>query len=49
MEVFIYLIGSPDCEDLKKNICGKVIFGVPEIGGFRGVVTFKKAEMAKNP
>ena len=31
MGVFIYLMRSPDCEDL---ICRKDIFGVPEIGGF---------------
>jgi hypothetical protein len=46
MGVFIYLMGSLDCEDLK-NICGKVIFGVPEIGVLGTWMTFKKAEMAK--
>ena len=34
-----------------KNVCGKVIFGVPEIPPLLGVLgawmTFKKAEMAK--
>ena len=30
-----------------KNICEKVIFGVPEIGGLGAWMTFKKAEMAK--
>ena len=37
MGVFKYLMGSPDCKDLKKNICGKVFFWVPELGGFGGV------------
>ena len=50
MRVFIYLMGSPECEDLK-NICRKIIFGVPEIPPLLGVLgawmTFKKAEMAK--
>ena len=51
MRVFIYLMGSPDCEDLKIYIWGKVIFGVPEMPPLLGVLgawmTFKKAEMAK--
>ena len=50
MRVFIYLMGSPDCKDLK-NICGKVTFEVPEIPPVLGVLgawmNFKKAEMAK--
>ena len=44
-------MGSPDCEDLKTYICGKVAFKVPEIPPLWGVLgpwmTFKKAEMAK--
>jgi hypothetical protein len=40
-------MGSPDCKDLKKNICGKVIFQVPDLHpllgflkGFGGVDDF---------
>ena len=50
--VFIYLMGSLDCKDLKKCIW-EVYFQVrlPEIPSLLGVLgacmTFKKAEMAK--
>ena len=47
MGVFIYLMRSPDCKDLKKYMW-EGCFRVPEIGAFGGAwMTFKKAEMAK--
>ena len=43
-------MGSPNCKDLK-NICRKVIFGVPEIPpllvALGAWMTFKKPEMVK--
>ena len=50
MGLFIYLMWSPNCEDLKKHMW-EGIFGVLEIPPLLGVlgawITFKKAEMAK--
>ena len=52
LKIFRQNFGSPECKDLKKYICGKVIFGVPEIppllGDWGAWMTFKKAKMAKS-
>ena len=47
MGVFIYLMGSPDCEDLKKIYVGRLFSGYLKLGVLGAWMTFKKAEMAK--
>ena len=46
MGVFIYLMGSSDCEDLKKYMW-EGYFGHLKLGGFGAWMSFKKAEIAK--
>ena len=43
----LYTLWEVPIARIWKNICGKVIFGVPEMGCFGGVDDLKKAEMAK--
>ena len=47
----LYTLWKVPIARIWKNICGKVIFGVPEIPPLLGILgewmTFKKAEMAK--
>ena len=47
MRVFIYLMGSPNCKDLKKIYVGSLFSGYLKGGDLGAWMTFKKAEMAK--
>ena len=47
MRVFIYLMGSPNCKDLKKIYVGRLFSGYLKWGVLGAWMTFKKAEMAK--
>ena len=47
MGVFIYLMGSPDCKDLKKYMWEGCFPGYQKLGVLGAWMTFKKAEMAK--
>ena len=47
MRVVIYLMGNPDCKDLKKIYVGKLFLGYLKLGVLGAWMTFQKVEMAK--
>jgi hypothetical protein len=47
MGVFIYLMGSPDCEDLKKIYVGRLFSGYLKLGVLGAWMTLKRLKWQK--